>query len=147
MRITGITVGENRKQREFDIRECYSILTSSGQLVTVIPRSDAESSDDSRIFLMLFVLDSASERGMTVTNRLFEIQNHINYLISKKDYSYTELTLSKFHGFPYSQAMHIGISSVTGSNHIHFPFNSKRSSFVLQLTAFYKAKGHLLQRG
>ena len=82
-------------KREFDIRECYSILTSSDQLVTVIPRSDAESSDDSRIFLMLFVLDSASERGMTVTNRLFEIQNHINYLISKKDYSYIELTLNK----------------------------------------------------
>ena len=89
-------------KREFDIRECYSILTSRDQLVTVIPRSDAESSDDSRIFLMLFVLDSASERvdsaserGMTVTNRLFEIQNHINYLISKKDYSYIELTLNK----------------------------------------------------
>ena len=64
--------------REFDIRECYSIFASSGQLVTVIPRSDAESSDDSLMFLMLFVLDSASERGMTVTNRLFEIQNHIN---------------------------------------------------------------------
>ena len=42
---------------------------------------------------MLFVLDSASERGMTVTNRLFEIQNNINYFISKKDYSYIELTL------------------------------------------------------
>ena len=30
---------------------------------------------------------------MTVTNRLFEIQNNINYFISKKDYSYIELTL------------------------------------------------------
>lgn len=37
---------------------------------------------------------------MTVTNRLFEIQNHINYLISKKDYSYIELTsfVSKSNG-------------------------------------------------
>lgn len=56
-------------------------------------------------------------------------------------------TVSKFYGFPYNQAMHIGISSVTESNHIHFPFNSKRSSFTLQLTAFYKAKDHLLQDG
>ena len=77
---------------EFGIRECYSILTSSGQLVTVIPRSDAESSTKSIRKIRLSSLDSASERGMTVTNRLFEIQNHINYLISKKDYSYIELT-------------------------------------------------------
>ena len=77
---------------EFGIRECGYYPTSSGQLVTVIPRSDAESSTKSIRKIRLSSLDSASERGMTVTNRLFEIQNHINYLISKKDYSYIELT-------------------------------------------------------
>ena len=51
--------------------------------------------------IRLSSLDSASERGMTVTNRLFEIQNHINYLISKKDYSYIELTLIYVHKSVY----------------------------------------------
>jgi len=67
----------------FGIRECDNNPTSSGRLVTVIPRSDAESSGSSQMFLLLFVLDSASGRGMTVTNRLFETQKHINSFIPK----------------------------------------------------------------
>ena len=43
-------------------------LTPSGQLVAVIPRSDAESSTNNTGKIWLLTLDSASERGMTATN-------------------------------------------------------------------------------
>ena len=58
--------------------------TSSGRLVSVIPRCDAESSNYRWISICFFVLDSASQRRMTDTNRLFEIQNEISFFISRK---------------------------------------------------------------
>ena len=65
-------------KRESCIRECGSNPTSSGQLVSVIPRFDAESSTKSKRKVWLLSLDSASKRGMTDTNRLFEMQNSIS---------------------------------------------------------------------
>ena len=44
----------------------------NSQLVIVIPRSDAESSVNN-LFFHVCVMDSASERGMTNTNRQLEV--------------------------------------------------------------------------
>ena len=64
------------KQREFGIKKLNNNPTSSGRLAFVIPRSDAESSEYNQFYLMHKTpLDSASERGMTVTDHLDYIKN------------------------------------------------------------------------
>gem|GEM_PF-3128738 len=55
------------------MKELICFCVSNSRLVTVIPRPDAESSTKSKRNIWLLPLDSASERGMTVTSRPLEV--------------------------------------------------------------------------
>lgn len=67
-------------QREFNIRNNFTnrkelafSFVPYGRLVSVIPRSDAESITNNIGKAWLLTLDSASKRGMTDTNRQLEV--------------------------------------------------------------------------